>query len=234
MLTPAFAEVDSANFGSPVKEAPVVETYKLKGQVEFNDNPVETIYLDETIDIPQINIPKKILKLPVGMLNITSNANTQRSALARSVINRGVTNEILPLTGSLYEQLGGFSYGQTWEQEVSYSQLESTTAFFVRYDSPKWFSFTAAARRTADMDIGKQYGAFRITPELHLTKCLTLKDSFTSYIDLPKNKNGVTLVYTPSLKKYADSLKLELSLAQSYYQDGKQSSEISFTTGFKL
>ena len=34
--------------------------------------------------------------------------------------------------------------------------------------------------------------------------------------------------------KYAESLKFELGLAQSYYANGRQSSAVSFTTGFKL
>ena len=53
-------------------------------------------------------------------------------------------------------------------------------------------------------------------------------------MNLPKNKNEITLIYTPSLKKYADSLKFELGVAQSYYRNGKQSSAVSFSTGFKL
>ena len=48
------------------------------------------------------------------------------------------------------------------------------------------------------------------------------------------NKNEVTLIYTPSLKKYAESLKFELGVAQSYYQTGKQSSSVELSTGFKL
>jgi len=68
-------------------EQQISETYKLKGQVEYDDNPVETIYLDENIEKPQVNIPKRTLTLPVGVLNITSNTNTPRSALARAMVN---------------------------------------------------------------------------------------------------------------------------------------------------
>ena len=37
------------------EEVQVKETYKLNGQIEYDDNPVETIYLDETIDNIDLN-----------------------------------------------------------------------------------------------------------------------------------------------------------------------------------
>lgn len=214
----------------------IKETYKLQGQIEYDDNPVEVIYLDEDIEKPQVNIPKRSLTLPIGMLNITSNTNSQRSALARASINRGSLKDILPLSGSVTEQLGtGFSYGQTWEQEMSnYGQMENTTAFFLRYDSPKWFSFTTSIRQATNQDIGTQYNLFRMAPEWHITDKLTLKDSFTNYVNQTRYKNEVTLVYTPALKKYAESLKFELGVAQTYYQGGRQRNSVEFSTGFKL
>ena len=217
-------------------DALVKETYKIQGQIEYDDNPVEVIYLDENIDKPQVNIPKRSLTLPVGVLNITSNTNSQRSALARSSINRGSLKDILPLSGSVTEQFGtGFSYGQTWEQELSqYAQMENTTAFFVRYDSPKWFSFTTSVRQASNQDIGTQYNLFRVAPEWHITDKLTLKDSFTNYMAQTRYKNEVTLIYTPALRKYADSLKFELGVAQTYYQGGRQRNAVNFSTGFKL
>lgn len=214
---------------------PIHETYKLRGTIEYDDNPVETIYLDENIERPQVNIPKRSLTLPVGVLNITSNSNTPRSALARSMVNRGKLDDILPLSGSVAEQMGGFSYGQLWEQELSqFAQMEHTTAFFLRYDSPKLFSLTTSVRQATNQDIGTQYNTLRIAPEWHITEKLTLKDSFTSYMDHSRNKNEVTLVYTPALRKYADSLKFELGVAQTYYRTGRQTSGLKFSTGFKL
>jgi hypothetical protein len=212
----------------------VKETLKLQGQVEYDDNPVETIYLDETIEKPQVNIPKRTLTLPVRVINITSNSNAPRSALARAMVNRNSMGDILPLSGSVSEKVGGFSYGQTWGQELSYSQMEDTTSFFLKYDTEKYLSLAASIRQSANQDIGTQYNTLRLTPEWHITDKLTLKDSFSSYMNLPKNKNELTLVYTPALKKYADSLKFELGVAQSYYRSGKQSSSVSFSTGFKL
>ena len=47
-------------------------------------------------------------------------------------------------------------------------------------------------------------------------------------------KNELTLVYTPALKKYAESLKFELGVAQTYYQSGQQRNSIEFSTGLKL
>ena len=223
-LAPVFAE-----------EAQVKETYKLNGQVEYDDNPVETIYLDENIDKPQVNIPQRSLTLPVRVLKITTNTNTPRSALARATVTRNNLKDILPLSGTLSDQLGkGISYGTIWGEEISFSQIESTTGVFLRYDSPKYFSLDTKFRQSSSQDVGSQYGTVRVTPEWHITDKLTLKDSFTNYVNAPKNKNELTLVYTPALKKYAESLKFELGVAQSYYSNGRQSSAINFSTGFKL
>ena len=223
------------SFAASQDNGQIRETYKLRGQVEYDDNPVETIYLDENIERPQVNIPKRSLTLPVGVLNITSNSNTPRSALARAMVSRNSLKDILPLSGSVSEQMGGFSYGQSWEQELSsIAQMEYTTAFFVRYDTPKAFSFTTSVRQASNQDVGTQYNTLRLSPEWHITDKLTLKDSFSNYLNQTRNKNELTLVYTPALKKYAESLKFELGVAQSYYQNGQRSSSVSFSTDFKL
>ena len=223
------------SFTPVIAEEQVKETYKLQGQVEYDDNPVETIYLDENIDKPKVNIPQRSVTIPIRVLNITSNTNTPRSALARATIARNNLKDILPLSGSLSESAHGITYGTLWGEEVtSLSQLESTTGIFLRYDSPKYFSFDTTFKQSANQDIGTQYGTVRVTPEWHITDKLTLKNTFTNYVNAPKNKNEVTLVYKPALKKYAESLKFELGVAESYYSNGSRSSAVSFSTGFKL
>lgn len=235
IITLLLINISVAN-AETVEPTTIKETYKLQGQIEYDDNPIETIYLDENIERPQVNIPKRSLTLPVRVLNITSNTNTQRSALARSMVNRNTLSDILPLSGSVTEQLGtGFSYGQLWEQEMSnFAQMEHTTAFFIRYDTPKLFSFTTSVRQATNQDIGTQYNTLRLAPEWHITDKLTLKDSFTNYMDQTRNKNEVKLIYTPALRKYAESLKFELGVAQTYYRTGRQSSQVNFATGFRL
>ena len=223
------------SFTPVIAEEQVKETYKLQGQVEYDDNPVETIYLDENIDKPKVNIPQRSVTIPIRVLNITSNTNTPRSALARATIARNNLKDILPLSGSLSESAHGITYGTLQGEEVtSLSQLESTTGIFLRYDSPKYFSFDTTFKQSANQDIGTQYGTVRVTPEWHITDKLTLKNTFTHYVNAPKNKNEVTLVYKPALKKYAESLKFELGVAESYYSNGSRSSAVSFSTGFKL
>ena len=167
-------------------------------------------------------------------MNIKSNTNTPRSALARASVTRNNLKDILPLSGTLSENFHGITYGTLWGEELSLSQMESSTGVFVRYDAPKYFSLDTTFKRSATQDIGSQYGTVRITPEWHITDKLTLKDSFTNYLNAPKNKNEITIVYSPALKKYADSLKFELGVAQSYYANGGRSSAVSFSTGFKL
>lgn len=216
-------------------EEQVKEVYKIHGQVEYDDNLIETIYLDSDIEKPEVNIPQRTLTLPVGVLNITSNTNITRSALARSMVNRTSLGDILPLSGSVVAKSGGFSYGSRFGEELSYSQIESTAAFFLRYDTPKHFSFETAFRQSANRELeDSQWSTVRISPEWHFTEKLTLKNAFSNYVQSQKNKNEITLVYTPALKKYADSLKFELGVAQTYYVNGNKSESVSFSTGFKL
>lgn len=220
---------------TPVPAAEQVrETYRIQGQVEYDDNPVETIYLDENIEKPTVNIPQRSLTLPVGVLNITTNTNTSRSALARAMVARNSLGDILPLSGSLTDTTRGVTYGTMWDEEISYAQIESSTSVFVRYDAPKYFSLGTSFKQSASQDIGSLYGTVRVTPEWHITDRLTVKNTFINYVSLPKNKNEITLVYSPALKKYAESLKFELGAAQSYYANGRQSSAVRFSTAFKL
>ncbi len=216
-------------------EEQVKETYKIDGQIKYDDNLIETIYLDTDIEKPEVNIPQHTLTLPADTLNITSNANTKRSALARAMIMKNTLGDILPLTASVYTQSGGFSYGSRYGEELSHSQIESTASFFLRYDSLKHFSIETALRQSANRELeDSQWSTIKISPEWHITDKLTFKDSFSNYVRSQKNKNELTLVYKPSLKKYADSLKFELSVAQSYYANGNTSQSVSFSSGFKL
>ena len=184
-IAPTFAEAAN-NAEKDINQ--IKETYKLNGKIEYDDNDVETIYLDDNVEKPQVNIPQRSLTLPAGVLNITSNTDSPRSALARAMVYRGGLTDILPFSGSVAEQIGGFSYGQTWGQELSYAQMEDTTSFFIKYDFPKWFSISSSIRQAVNQDIGTQYNILRIIPELRITDRLTLKNSFNCYMNLPKNK----------------------------------------------
>lgn len=219
---------------TPAQEL-VQEKLKINGQVEYDDNLIETIYLDADVEKPEVNIPQLKLTLPAGVLNITSNTNTSRSALARSMVSRSSLGDIIPLSASVVNNIGGFTYGTKFAEELSYAQPESTAAFFLRYDSPKYFSFETALRQSANRELeDSQWSSIRLTPEWHLSDKLTIKNSFSNYVQSQKNKTELTIVYTPALKKYAEALKFELGIAQSYYANGNKSEAVSFSTGFKL
>ena len=114
---------------TPAQEL-VQEKYKINGKVEYDDNLIETIYLDADIEKPEVNIPQLKLTLPAGVLNLTTNTNTSRSALARSMVRRSTLGDIIPLNASVVNNVGGFSYGTKFAEELSYAQPESTAAFF--------------------------------------------------------------------------------------------------------
>jgi len=144
-------------------------------------------------------------------------------------------SDILPLSASVVDSNGNFSYGTKYGEEISYSQMEATTAFFLKYDLNKHFSIESAFRESSNRELeDSRWTSFQLAPEWHITDKLTLKDSLTNYVQSQKNKNELTLVYAPALKKYADSLKFELSIAQSFYANGNKSDAVVFSTGFKL
>ena len=88
------------HLSSPAEDL-VQEKYEIKGRVEYDDNLIETIYLDADVEKPEVNIPQLKLTLPAGVMNITSNTNSSKSALARSMVNRGSLGDILPLNASV-------------------------------------------------------------------------------------------------------------------------------------
>ena len=54
-------------------------------------------------------------------------------------------------------------------------------------------------------------------------------------MSVPVKQNQISLIYTPQLKKYIDSLRFELGLSQSFYENNAgNSSSIEFSTKFKL
>jgi hypothetical protein len=219
---------------TPAQEL-VQEKLKINGRVEYDVNLIETIYLDSDVEKPEVNVPQLKLTLPAGVLNITSNTNTSKSALARYMVNRGSLGDILPLSDSVVAHSGGFSYGSRYGEELSYTQIESNATFFLRYDYPKYLSFETALRQSANKDLeDSQWSSIRFIPEWHITDKLTVKNVFSNYVQSQKNKTELTIVYTPSLKKYADSLKFELGVAQSFFANGNRSESVSFSTGFKL
>lgn len=151
------------------------------------------------------------------------------------MVNRGALGDILPLNASVVASTGGFTYGTKFDEELSYAQPESTATFFLRYDSPKHFSFETALRQSANRELeDSQWSSVRVTPLWRFNERLTIKNSFSNYIQSQKNKTELTIVYTPALKKYAEALKFELGVAQSYYANGNRSEAVSFTTGFRF
>ena len=60
----------------------VQEKLKINGRVEYDDNLIETIYLDADVEKPEVNIPQLKLTLPAGVMNITSNTNSSKTSTA--------------------------------------------------------------------------------------------------------------------------------------------------------
>lgn len=215
----------------------VVEPIKnqeiINGRAEYYDVEEEIIYLDDNVERPQVVIPKRKMRIQSEKTDKAKNFYSEKETGRYNPKDHAIGG-INSSSGTAFGKKDNVTYGTTWDEKLSYSQLESSTGIFVRYDFQNRFSFDTALKRMASHDIGTQYGTVKFAPEWRITEQLTVKNGFTNYINSPKNKYEFTLAYSPALKKYAESLKFELGVAQSYNTGGRQSSSVSFSTGFKL
>ena len=108
-----------------------------------------------------------------------------------------------------------------------------STSMFTRYDGKKYALTGTVSTDTQSID-GSYQSMLGIAPELKLTKALALRDTVKTYMGVPIKKNSISLIYTPQLKKYIDSLRFELGLSQTFYESGYNNASLEFSTKFKL
>ena len=204
----------------------------LQGEVEFNEDG--TVYLDKTIERPTLNIKPPNTILPVYTPTISDSRMRSRSALANASKLTGEEYYISPIFNTLQEQAGNFSYGTYYGASMDSAQMTYSTSWFTRYDGKK-YAITSTYSTDSQSINGAYQSMFGISPEIKLTKSLAIRDTLKTYMAAPLKKNQISLIYTPQLKRYIDSLRFELGLSQSFYENGGgNSSSVEFTTKFKL
>ncbi len=215
-----------------INQTETKEIKPLEGSVQVNE--FEEISLDKSIERPTLNIKPSNTILPVYTPSLADSRIRTRSALAKSSKLTGEEYYIAPVFNIVQEQAGNFSYGTYYGASLDNAQMTYSTSWFTRYDGKKYA--ITGTYSTDSQTINSSYqNMLGISPEIKLTKSLSLRDTVKTYMGVPVKKNQISLIYTPQLKKYIDSLRFELGLSQSFYENSAgNSSSIEFSTKFKL
>lgn len=232
---PALSATDNAN---EVEETAILNNPKiipqqqtLEGGVSFDED--SAIYLDKSIERPTLNIKPPNTLIPVYTPTFKDTRIRERSALAKSSKLSGDEYYIAPIFNYVSEQAGNFSYGTYYGASMDSAQMTYSTSMFTRYDGKKYALTGTVSTDTQSID-GSYQSMLWIAPELKLTKSLALRDTVKTYMGVPVKKNSISLIYTPQLKKYIDSLRFELGLSQTFYESGYNNASLEFSTKFKL
>lgn len=232
---PALSSTDNAN---EVEETAILNNPKiipqqqtLEGGVSFDED--SAIYLDKSIERPTLNIKPPNTLIPVYTPTFKDTRIRERSALAKSSKLSGDEYYIAPIFNYVSEQAGNFSYGTYYGASMDSAQMTYSTSMFTRYDGKKYALTGTVSTDTQSID-GSYQSMLGIAPELKLTKSLALRDTVKTYMGVPVKKNSISLIYTPQLKKYIDSLRFELGLSQTFYESGYNNASLEFSTKFKL
>lgn len=232
---PALSATDNAN---EVEETAILNNPKiipqqqtLEGGVSFQED--SAIYLDKSIERPTLNIKPPNTLIPVYTPTFKDTRIRERSALAKSSKLSGDEYYIAPIFNYVSEQAGNFSYGTYYGASMDSAQMTYSTSMFTRYDGKKYALTGTVSTDTQSID-GSYQSMLGIAPELKLTKSLALRDTVKTYMGVPIKKNSISLIYTPQLKKYIDSLRFELGLSQTFYESGYNNASLEFSTKFKL
>lgn len=232
---PALSATDNAN---EVEETAIINNPKiipqqqtLEGGVSFQED--SAIYLDKSIERPTLNIKPPNTLIPVYTPTFKDTRIRERSALAKSSKLSGDEYYIAPIFNYVSEQAGNFSYGTYYGASMDSAQMTYSTSMFTRYDGKKYALTGTVSTDTQSID-GSYQSMLGIAPELKLTKALALRDTVKTYMGVPVKKNSISLIYTPQLKKYIDSLRFELGLSQTFYESGYSNASLEFSTKFKL
>lgn len=209
----------------------IIPQETLKGEVSFDED--SAIYLDKSIERPALNIKPPNTLIPVYTPTFKDTRIRERSALAKSSKLSGDEYYIAPIFNYVSEQAGNFSYGTYYGASMDSAQMTYSTSLFTRYDG-KRYALTGTINTDSQSIDGSYQSMLGIAPELKLTKALALRDTVKTYMGVPIKKNSISLIYTPQLKKYIDSLRFELGLSQTFYESGYSNASVEFSTKFKL
>ena len=147
---------------------------------------------------------------------------------------KGEEYYISPRTRNFTQQDGKWSFGTTFNSEISTSQLENATSLFTKYDS-KYFSLSSKYKKNSMTTTQIQTDNFSVTPEWKINNMFSLREELST--DMTRNRRSSELIFSvnPLGKKDIDRMRFDIGAKRTYdINTGNTWSQLNFTTNFKL
>lgn len=224
--------LEDAGNGECSEEEPVVlNAATLKGYAEYIEGAEDILYME---DFPKftlnIKTPQKITseniagsKMPVytGDFSLLSKYKSDEYSIS-------------PRSRNFTAQDGNWSYGTSFNSEISTSQLENATSLFTKYEN-KYFSLSSNYKKNNLTTAQIQTDNFSVTPELKLGNYFSIRDVLSK--DITRNRQSSELIFSvnPFGAKDTDRMRFDIGAKQTYdVNTGNTWSQLNFTTNFRL
>ncbi len=201
----------------------------IKGYLEYLDDTNSiTLKKPDNEFVLNLSVPQKFQKS--GLLS--SEKILPATSLERTLYSRSdkIQYNIAPLdTSSIYKD-GGFSIGTTYNESIDTSDLGFTTSFFTKYET-NYFSLKSSYDKDSGVAYSDNIDKLVFSPELKLTKHLSIKDIFTSDITRNRKKNEIVLSIKP---RKDDRVRFEFGAGQTFDEKNELiRSQVKFSTQFR-
>ncbi|MBQ6516098.1 hypothetical protein IJI31_02850 [bacterium] len=208
----------------------------LSGYVVFDDNTQNVVYLNDTIDKPTLNLNDQNGIRAIKAVKKNKNELINTKSVFSSQLNIPEYKKIAPRLFSQIEKNDFFSYGTTFGSDVdnTSAQLEYLANVYTRVESKHLAFTTTYATSLGNFGASDLSRSFILSPEIKLTRHLSVLDNFQVYMGRQKKKNEFVLRYRPEFRHHEDMLQMDLGAGQNYYDNGNTSSFFKFSTNFRL
>ncbi len=224
---------EQENVSEETEEEPIVlNATTLKGYAEFVEGAEDVLYMDDHKQfVLNIKTPEKVAaetvidknKIVPDMKNIYSISKF-----------KGEEYSISPRTRNFTQQEGNWSFGTSFDSEISTSQLENATSLFTKYDS-KYFSLSSKYKKNSMTITQIQTDNFSVIPELKFNNIFAIQEVLSA--DMTRNRRSSELIFSvnPLGNKDVDRMRFNIGAKQTYdINTGNTWSQLNFTTNFKL
>ena len=215
------------------EEEPIVlNATTLKGYAEYVEGAEDVLYMDDyTKFVLNIKTPEKVAAESVVDKNQIIISNKNPYPLSRF---KGEEYYISPRKRNFTEQDGKWSFGTSFNSEISTSQLENATSLFTKYDS-KYFSLSSKYKKNNMTTTQIQTDNFSVIPELKINNIFALREELSA--DITRNRRSSELVFSinPLGNKDSERMRFDIGAKQTFdVNTGNTWSQLNFTTNFKL
>lgn len=217
----------------PDEETPIeLKTTTLKGYTEYVEGADDVLYMDDhTKFVINLKTPQKITSQEIVP---SAKIVPDRNAIYAIGKFKGEEYSISPQKRNFIEQDGKWSFGTTFNQEISTSQLENATSLFTKYEN-KYFSLSSSYKKNNMTITQIQTDNFSVIPELKFNNIFAIQEVLSA--DMTRNRRSSELVFSinPLGKKDTDRMRFNIGAKQTFdVNTGNTWSQLNFTTNFKL